>query len=121
MTAAMTRGRRAMKNTCASTLSAYGIVRLKTRASEILVLPTTGATRQHTSVSAPNAAMVPSSRPRTSLRPRKRHHRQMSGARMPNHVGIDAVQRTNAGGVQDAIGRPVREDAAGLQQHELGT
>src|SRR5262245_39773267 len=111
----MTRGSRATKNTWASTLSAYGIVRLNTRASEIDVLPTIGATRQQPIVNAPKVAMVTRSRRRTSVRSRKRHHGQMTGARMQGHVGVHAVQRTYVGGVQHANGRSMCEHAARLQ------
>src|SRR2546428_10597296 len=117
--AASTRGSRATKNTCASTLSANGIVRLNTRDSEIGVLPTIGATRPHTTVSAPNAATVTTSRRRTSVGAGKRHHREVTGARMPHDVCVHAVQRPNAFGVQDALGRAVREHAPRPQQHEL--
>ena len=56
--AASTRGSRAMKKICASRLSANGIERSNTRASEMCVDPTTGATTSATSSSALKAATV---------------------------------------------------------------
>src|SRR5690349_8219413 len=102
--AATTRGRRAMKKTWASTLSANGIVRLKTRDRWMVVLPTIGASRHAAAVVAPKMARVTASRRRTSLRAGKWHHREMTGAWMSGDVGVDAVERADVRRVQHAIG-----------------
>src|SRR4051812_9895398 len=95
-----------MKNTCASTLSAKGSDRSKTRERWIAVLPTSGARRQTTNVSAPKPASVTASRRRTSVRACKRHHREMTGARVKCHVGDDVVQAADVLGRQNVRRRP---------------
>ena len=58
------RGRRAMNRICASTLLANGIDESSARRRLMGELPTSGATTQVTSVSAPNPRMVSASRVR---------------------------------------------------------
>src|SRR5262247_2727743 len=96
--AATTRGSRATKNTCASTLSANGIERSNARPSEIDVLPTSGASRQHAAASTPKPAMVTASRGRIAGAGRAAstcagngYHREMAGARVDGHVRDHAV------------------------------
>src|SRR6185436_11901334 len=121
--AATTRGRRAMKNTCASTLSANGMERSKTRDRLMPVLPTIGAKRQIRTVSAPKPARVRANRRRTliarSLCTGKRHHGEMAGARMIGDVRVDAVQAADVVRRQDLARRPLRQHAAGFHEHEL--
>src|SRR5438874_1506756 len=120
--AAMTRGRRATKKTCASTLSAYGIDRSNTRDSRIGVLPTSGANRIAAAASAPNSPTATAMRRRIlgpRSRPSKRHHRQMAGARMADHVGLDSVEGSHGVHVEHLFGGPVREHSTAFQQHEL--
>src|ERR1051326_3965136 len=114
----MTRGSRATKNTCASTLSAYGIDRSKTRDSRSGGLPTSGANRTAAAAAAPNTATTSAIRARM-LGPRKRHHRQMT-ARMADDVCVDAVERPDGLRSEDRFGRTVRDDPPGLEQRELG-
>src|SRR2546423_1074357 len=110
--AAITRGSRATKNTCASTLSANGIERSNARTRLIRVLPTSGAVRHATIASAPKAATVPAIRRFTSFNARHRHYRQVMGARVHRHVSVDAKPRADVGRLQDGLDRALRENAA---------
>src|SRR5437763_271231 len=51
---------------------------------------------------------------------RNGHHRHVSGPRMELHVGVNAIQRSNVGGGQHHLGRPLRQDAAVLDERQLG-
>ena len=64
--AATTRGSRATKKTCASTLSAKGIEWLNARDRLSGVLPTTGANTHDAAATAPKPATVQARRRRTS-------------------------------------------------------
>src|SRR5258706_11781569 len=108
-----------MKKICASTLSANGSDRLKARASEMRVLPTSGASMQTMTSSAPKAPTVMSMRRRMSLRSRNRHHRQMFCAGMKGDVRLHAVQRGDIGGRQHLCGLALRQDTAVSNQDEL--
>src|SRR6185437_16720945 len=94
--AASTRGRRARKKICASTLSANGVVRLKTWSSEILVLPTSGASRMAPAATAPKPMIVAHSRRRRSVCAGNRDHRDMTGARVVADLGVDVVGGADA-------------------------
>src|SRR5204862_1939355 len=123
--AATTRGRRATKNPCASTLSAYGIERSNTRDSRIGVLPTSGANRIDAAIIAPNTETTIARRPRMERdgssrtpdsRARKRHHRQATGARMTHDVGVDAIQRPDRGRIENLLRWSVPEHAPALEE-----
>src|SRR5262245_12969574 len=120
MAAAATRGSRETKNTCASVLSANGMERSKTRVRLMEVLPTSGASTATSIVSAPNAMIVTATRRRTSVGSGKRHHRQMSCARVKRDVRIDAVKLTDVRRRQHVPRRSCREDAARFHEHQLG-
>src|SRR5262245_35854031 len=124
--AARTLGRRATKNTCASTLSANGIDRSKTRARRIGVLPTRGARTMTTSVPAAKAAIVSNmrvaSRDRvsvtaTSARATNWHHRQMAGASVHRYVCVDVVERPNALSREYLLDGSLRDDTPVADQH----
>src|SRR5262252_7925451 len=119
-TAASTRGSRATKKTCASTLSAKAIVRSNARESEIAVVPTSGANVQTTIATAPNPATVTTSRRRTSERPAKRNHHQPPGARVDLHVRVHSVERADVVTRQHLARRPRGNHPPCLQQHERG-
>src|SRR5215213_2338543 len=114
--AARTRGSRATKKICASTLSANGIERSKTRLRLIGVLPTSGASSIAASASAPKAAKLTATRRRTSGRPGNRHHGQVAGGGVKTHVGGDPERRVDALDGNRVSRRPVRQDAAVAQQ-----
>src|SRR5947199_667879 len=111
--AASTRGRRATKNTWASTLSANGIVRSRTRERRMDVLPTSGARRQTKTVTTPKVAIVANSRRRTSVGARNGDHRQMAGTGMNRDVGVHAVQDTNVAAREHLGGLALRDHAPG--------
>src|SRR5262245_41400095 len=117
--AAITRGSRATKNTCASTFSANGIERSNARVKLIDVLPTSGAVRHTTNASAPKPAIVSAMRRRTSLNTGHRNDGHVTGARVHRDIGVDAVQRAHGVGRQHAIDRSLRQHAAVLQKHQL--
>src|SRR5690242_13960874 len=117
--AASTRGSRAMKKTCASTLSANGIDRSKTRDSAIGVVPTSGAARHAAAATAPKPAIVTTIRRRRSLDARKRHHDEMPRAWMIGDVGIHAVERPDVLARQHGARRAGGDHAAALEQHEV--
>src|SRR5580765_4509826 len=119
MAAAATRGRRATKKTCASTLLEDGSPRSNTFERLIEVLPSKGARRQTASVNAPNPSSVTAIRRRMSLRPGKRHHGQVAGARMKRHVGLHVIQLTDVGGGQDLTRVSLREHAAASDQNQF--
>ena len=106
-------------------LSANGIDRSNTVARWIGVLPTSGASRQRRSASVPKPATVHASRRATTEargdRRRlqrqcdraMRHHRQMTGARMELHVGVDVVEQPDVvRRVSVVVGRSLRDHAA---------
>src|SRR5438067_7013635 len=118
--AASTRGRRATKKTWASTLSANGMLRSRTRDKWIDVEPTSGAATQITSVSAPKPATVATIRRRRSVCARKRHDHRMPRARVIDDLGVDVVERADVRRRQHAPGlaggdhtaRPQHDDRA---------
>src|SRR5262249_21956641 len=116
--AARTRGRRATKNTCASTLSPNGIDRSKTRASEIGVAPTSGAATHTATVSALKAAIVTTIRRRKSVGAAKRNHRHVSGAGVHRDLGVDAVERPDILARQHVARRSGGHHPSRLQQHQ---
>ena len=104
--AASTRGRRATKKICASTLSAKAIDGSKTRVRLMDVLPTTGASRQAPHASTPNPSMARAARAararRASSRPPRhrpsraapapmgeRNDDEVTGGLVAAHVGLD--------------------------------
>src|SRR5574339_667997 len=117
--AARTRGSRATKKIWASTLSANGIERSKTRPSLIGVLPTSGASSIAASARAPKAAMLAPSRRRRSGRPGNRHHGQVACGGVKMHVGGNAERRPNAVDCHRVRRRPVREDGTVAQQYHF--
>src|SRR5262249_5006215 len=116
--AASTRGRRATKKTCASTLSANAIVRSNTRTSEMAVVPTSGASVQTMSATAPNPATVRTMRPRTSVGPGKRNHHQAPGACVHLDLHVDAVERSDVLARQHVARRPRGDHPSGLQERQ---
>ncbi len=79
--AASTRGIRATKKICASTLSANGIERSNTRAMLIGVLPTSGASRHAAAASVPKPASVSASRALIGRRAASAYSMAVMGAR----------------------------------------
>src|SRR5947207_3948137 len=115
-----TRGIRAMKKICASTLSANGIDRSNARARLMWVLPTSGASRQAATASAPYAETIEARRV-LSMDALHGHDRQMSGASVELHVRIDVVQLSNRLAGEHVSRCPRREDAAAAHHDELLT
>ena len=106
--AASTRGRRAMKKTCASTLVAQGCDQSKARVRLMDVLPNSGARTHDASATtnaptdtADHAARCGPRIRRPDLDPDSivtvgsadRHDHQVTGGVVKPHVGVDAVQR----------------------------
>ena len=118
---ASVRGSRATKKICASTLSANGIEKSKTRRRLTDVGPTSGASSSVTAVSAPNPATVRRKR-RCSVIARSRpparcsgHDETVSGG-VTDHVRFDAVDRADVRRRQDLVGRAARDDHAVADQ-----
>src|SRR4051812_7936869 len=112
--AARTRGRRATKKIWASALSANGIDRSNTRASEIDVVPMSGAATSAASSSPPKPAVATIRRPRTCCTsgPRDRRDRQVPRSLVQVDVGLNVVEGANVGG-REHVGRwAARQDAA---------
>ena len=137
---ASTRGSRATKKICASTLSANGIDRSNTRARLMCVLPTSGASRQvddrQRAEAGERQRQARADRPcgdRRSGATRRPAERRRDGrliavrtgttVRWPApfvkaHVGVDVVQLLDRRGRQHLARRPLRQHAPVAQQHE---
>src|SRR5437773_7467830 len=77
------------------------------------VLPTSGASTQAATASAPNPAIVHASRARidfgASVSSANRHHRHATGTRMELHVRVDAVETPDVLRRQDVVRGALRE------------
>src|SRR5437588_3911155 len=118
--AASTRGSRVRKKICASTLSANGCEPSNTRASEMCVLPASGANRQAIAASDPNPATVAARRRRTSVDAANRYHRHVPGARVVRHLDGNVKHLADDFRSQDAPDVALCDDAAAPDQNQLG-
>src|SRR5438093_481918 len=93
--------------------------RLSAPSNAVSATPASSAAMQTTIATAPKPATVTTMRRPTSARAGKRHDREMTGARVDDHVGVDAVERAHVRGREDVGGSAGREHASVLQQHQF--
>src|SRR6516225_6851678 len=105
------------------------MVRSNTRDRWMGVLPMSGASRQTVAVKAPKAATVAARLEWSVVTDRRRpasvcsgnwHHRQVAGALMHRHVGVDVVELAYVGWREHGVDRALGDDPSRADQHQLG-